>query len=440
MEGYENRHEPTEMKKFWVLIILLSFVQSFGDCTLEITTDGVVGPGTFDYVERAIQQAKVNNCQSILYLVNTPGGSLQSTRLIVEQIVNSPVPFLCLVYPGGGHAGSAGAIILQACHVNGAVEATNLGAATPVTMGTEMGEDLKKKVLNDTVSWLDGLVELRGRNKKFAHDIVVEAKAVDSKEAFKIGAIDTLAKDIGEFLKFSHGRRVKLSKGQTTNIETAEIKNFEPDLRLRFLDLVTHPQIAYLIFMASLALLYFEITHPGMIAPGVFGALGLIISLISFHMLDVRWGALLLMILGLAFMIAELFVTSFGALGLGGLAAFVAGSLLLFDPTVGSLPLATVLPSAIGMLFAMMGIGYLALRAQKIPVKNKTLVGERAIVTRIDPTSKSGKVEIHGEIWNFECKDEVQVGTEVKVDETQGLKLRVSASPRAGSGRDTGRT
>jgi membrane-bound serine protease (ClpP class) len=403
---------------------------SFADCTLQIKTDGVIGPGTFDYIERALERAQKSNCHSILYLIDTPGGSLQSTRLIVEKIINSPVPFLCLVYPGGGHAGSAGAIILQACHVNGAVEATNIGAATPVTMGGEMTEDMRKKILNDTVSWLDGLVDLRGRNKQFARDIVEKALAVDAKEALKRGAIDTVATDIQSFLKFSEGRSVRGPNNAVFKVETAAVQVFDPDVRFRFLDLVTHPQIAYLIFMASLGLLYFEVTHPGMIAPGVAGALGIVISLISFHMLDVHWGALALVFLGIAFMIAELFVTSFGALGIGGIAAFVAGSLLLFDPTVGSVPLSIILPSAVGMALIMLGIGYLGLRAQRTHIKNNNLVGKHAEVVRINDDGRSGKLEIQGEIWNFESPIVVRLKQNVKVTNMIGLKLIVNAESK----------
>ena len=419
------------------LLLLLISTAALADCTLQITSDGAIGPGTFDYLERSISHAQNQNCKSILYLINTPGGSLQSTRLIVEKIVNSPLPFLCLVYPGGGHAGSAGAILLQACHVNGAVEATNIGAATPVTLGGEMGEDMRKKIMNDTTSWLDGLIELRGRNKQFGHDIIEKAKAVDAKEALKIGAIDSVPKSIEDFLKFSAGRKVKFPENEIKPVETGTIEVFEPDLRFKFLDLVTHPQIAYLAFMASLALLYFEITHTGLIAPGVFGILGLVISLISFHMLDVHWGAVALILLGIGFLVAELFVPSFGALGIGGIIAFVAGSLLLYDPTVGHVPLTTILPTAITLGAATLGLGYLALQTRKIKVKNTTPVGEKAQVVQIQDRLSSrspasggtvGKVEVRGEIWNFVSSDDLKLHDQVKIDKVEGLKLYVSRS------------
>ena len=412
-----------------ILFFVLSLaIAARGDCTLKISTDGPIGPGTFDYIERALSKAEQQHCKSILYLINTPGGSLQSTRLIVEKIVNSPVPFLCLVYPGGGHAGSAGAIILQACHVNGAVAATNIGAATPVSMGGEMTEDMRNKIMNDTVSWMQSLTDLRGRSRAFGRDIIEKAKAVDAESAHKLGAIDHVPHNIDEFLQFANGRKVKFSENETRSVLTGSIADFEPDIRFRILDFVTHPQIAYLIFMASLALLYFEITHTGMIAPGVFGALGLIVSLISFHMLDVHWGAVALIVLGLGFLIAELFVPSFGALGVGGIVSFVAGSLLLYDPTVGALPLATILPTAIGLGLTMLFFGFLAMKAQRVELKNTNFVGEVAKVVRVDSDKQTGKAEIHGEIWNFRSSDDVGLNDYVVIKQVEGLKLLVSRS------------
>lgn len=426
MERHEIRDVATGVGVKVLLAILALSTLASANCTLKITTDGVVGPGTFDYIERGIAHAEAQNCNSILYLINTPGGSLQSTRMIVEKIVNSKLPFLCLVYPGGGHAGSAGAILLQACHVNGAVEATNIGAATPVTMGAEMTDDMKKKITNDTTSWMDGLVELRGRNKKFARETIEIAKAVDAREALKLGAIDSVPTGLEDFLKFSGGRKVKFTQNEIRAVEVGVIQNFDPDIRFKFLDLVTHPQVAYLLFMASLALLYFELTHAGMIAPGVFGALGLVISLMSFHMLDVHWGAVALLFLGIGFMVAELFVPSFGALGIGGIVSFVAGSLLLYDPTVGHLPLATILPTALGLGLGMIALGFLALKTRNIRIKNTTPLGETAQVVEILSDRHSGRVELRGEIWNFVSSEDLSLHDQVKIDKVEGLKLFVS--------------
>lgn len=387
-------------------------------CTVQIKIDDVIGPGTLDYMERGFKEAEEKNCGSLLMLINTPGGNLQSTRLIVEKILNSKMAVLCLVYPAGAHAGSAGAIIMQACHVSGGVETTNLGAATPIEgSGADIAKDLKQKVLNDTVSWVEGLAELRGRDKKFAREIVEKARVASSKEAQAIGAIDFVGEDIPAFTKFANGRTTKLA-GQNGKIAAGMIQAFEPDLRYRVLEFVAHPQIAYMLFMISIGLLYFEMTHPGMVLPGVVGGVGLIISLISFHMLDVQWGGLALLVLGLIFLIAEAFVPSFGALGIGGIIAFVMGGLFLFDPAVGTLPLSLILPTAVTFGLIMFGLAYLALQTRSVRKKGgfDDLVGAQGRVSVIDKDSKQGKVEVHGEIWNFKSNQSLKVGDTVRVE------------------------
>jgi membrane-bound serine protease (ClpP class) len=431
-------NEPNLKKSTWlglqeilkraVLLFALFFsIQSQADCTTGLTVDGVIGPGTLDYIMRGLEQSDKFGCQSVLVRINTPGGNLQSTRLIVEKILNSKKPFLCIVAPAGAHAGSAGAIILQACHVAGAVATTNIGAATPVEGGgADIGKDLRQKLLNDTISWVEGLAELRGRNKKFAKDIVETAKVVGANEALSIGAIDFVGADAETFLKFSNGRDTKIN-GEPHKIKTGDLKPFAPDLRYRFLELVTHPQIAYLLFMISIGLLYFELTHPGMFLPGVAGVLGLVISLISFHMLDVQWGGLALLVLGIVFLVAEIFVPSFGALGVGGIISFVMGSLLLFDTAVGPLPLSMVLPTAILLGALMMGLGYLAMRTRSVKKSGgfDDIVGREGRVSSIGADAKNGMVEVHGEIWKFESDSEVKVGDVVQVNGVKHFVLKV---------------
>jgi membrane-bound serine protease (ClpP class) len=396
-------------------------------CAVQMDLTSAVGPATLDLLERSFAKAKNESCGAVFIRINTPGGNLQTTRLMVEKIVNSPIPVLCLVSPSGGHAGSAGAILLQACHVNGALTATSIGAATPVTLGEEMSKDLRNKVVNDTVSLLDGLTTLRARNKQFGRDIIEKATSVDAAEAFRLKAIDFTGSEQQEFLNFSNQRVVKINGGKTATISVGSVIPFVQDLRFRFLDLVAHPQIAYLIFMGSIALLYFEITHTGMIAPGVIGAFGLITSLMSFHMLEVRWGGLALLVLGLALMVAEIFVTSFGALGIGGIVAFVAGSLLLYEPATAILPLMMVLPTALGLGAAMLLVGSLALRAQRTEVSNPGMVGQKGQVTDLSgDLGLEGHLEYHGEIWSFQSVHPVKVGDTVYIHDLDGLVLKVS--------------
>ncbi|MGZ5279829.1 MAG: NfeD family protein [Pseudobdellovibrionaceae bacterium] len=405
-------------------------------CTLAVTVNGVISAATKDYLERAETEAKKRNCGSILLRINTPGGELRATRLIIERMIASSVPYLCLVTPSGGHAGSAGALILQACHVNGGLAATNVGAATPILGGGQtLTEDMRKKIVNDTVSWSQGLAKLRGRNLEFARDIVTEAKAISSEEAVQIKALDIFAKDETEFLLKSSERKVQIKEARDQSVVVGPLSEYQTDFRYKILNLVADPELAYLLFMASLALLYFEITHPGFIAPGVIGGVGLVLSLIAFHKLDVQWGGLALMLLGIGFLVAEVFVPSFGILGIGGVLALVVGSIFLFDPSVSgySLPLSLVLTVSICLGAIFIGLGLLAMRTYRRGGKNLDAahLGNLAVVVRKE-TETSGQLEILGEIWSYESKDFLEIGDKVEVLSRRGLVYTVKKIKNAG--------
>ncbi len=405
--------------------------ESLVTCTPEIAMTDTIGPGSLSLLERAFDRAKRDSCSSILITINTPGGSLQTTRMIVEKILNSPVPILCLVSPSGGHAGSAGAIILQACHVNGAMTATNIGAATPISgTGEAIPDDLRKKLINDTRSWVEGITEHRGRSKSFGADIITEAKSVSADEAKKIGAIDFVATKKSDFLEFSKGREVKLTEQKTTEVKVGELQYIEPSLRDLFLTLFGDPQLAYLLLMGSLALLYFEITHPGTMVAGVVGAVALVVALIALHKLQVEWGGLMLLLLGLALLIAEAFLPSFGILGVGGIAAFVMGSLFLFDPekTGGyQLPLVLILATAGTIGAIMLTLGFLAFRTFGLKPKwgGDEMAGQKAVVVDLEEDPREGRVEVMGEIWRFKCSTPVTKGQVVLVEKLKGLTLLV---------------
>ena len=404
-------------------------------CTVELKIEGAIGPVTLNMLENAINRVRKENCSSLLLLINTPGGQLLTTRKIVDRILNTEFAVLCLVYPSGAHAGSAGAIILQACHVNGALEATNLGAATPVMGGGgKMSEDLRKKVVNDTSSWLDSLTSLRKRNKKFGRDIITEARAVSAEEAFKEKAIDFVGQTKMEFLQFARGRSVKVAQGLSHKVEVGDLLPLKLGFRYHVISLLTSPEFVYILFTGSLLLLYFEITHPGLGAPGLLGTIGLIISFTGMHKLSFSWAGLLLILLSLGLFLTELFVTGFGIFGFAGVVSFVVGSLMLFDPakTGGSdIPLPLIL--SISCVFALlMGVvTYLAVTTLRMK-KNKSGLNEeflegdsQAEVVRVSESGKSGLVFIQGENWRFRSEIPVKKGDTVKILSYKGLILKV---------------
>ena len=419
------------MKFLLFILSLFFFYQSAqADCTLSVEVRDTVGPATLDYLERAQEKALEENCSSVLVRINTPGGSLQSTRKIIELIMASPIPYLCIVHPTGGHAGSAGAIILQACHINGALEATNLGAATPISGdGQDIPEDLKKKIFEDTRSFVEGLASYRGRSEKFAKDVVLDAKALSANDALEAGAIDVVASDINAFLAFAKDKAVRLDEDQTSPVVVGPVVLFEPGLRHDMFQILSNPQWAYLIFMGSIGLLYFEMTHPGTILPGVVGAMGLVISLMNFHMLDVSWGGVLLILLGVGFMFAELFITSFGVLGVGGLVSFVIGSLFLFDESTGyQIPMTLLIMTSLSLFLLMAGVSYLALTATKRGFVNRLdekMEGHTLVVKKFNAAKKRGMAFYQGELWKIKSNDILKEEDQAIIKEVKGLTLIV---------------
>ena len=423
------------MRLIFLLFLFIQPAHSTQEtCTVEASISHPVTAITLDIVKNSIKFAQKESCQSILLTISTPGGSLPATRLIIQKILNSPYPFLCLISPSGSHAASAGAIILQACHVNGALKGTNMGAATPVAMGQQMEKesDMRKKVLNDTISFLETLTTLRKRNKEFGKSIVSDAKSVTAKEAYQLKAIDFLGDRKEDFLSFSEGRKVTLSEGKESLVKTGPIKIFPMSYRYSLLNFFADPQLLYLIFLGSILLIYFELTHPGILVPGIVGGIGLVLSLIGMNLMSVTWGALALVFFGLCLFAAEAFIPSFGILGIGGAVAFVLGSLYLFDPleTGGyTLPLSFILPAAIFISLLSFGVSWLALRNFKMR-KDKTgfeaLEGKEGEVESLSETkTNQGWVFLNGEIWRFSAVDKVQKGDTVKVLSVKGMTLIV---------------
>src|SRR5690242_7444945 len=340
--------------------------------------------------------AEKQGAQLVVLKMDTPGGLDTSMRAIIKDILASSVPVAAFVAPGGARAASAGTYILYASHVAAMAPATNLGAATPVAIGgpgsgSQGGEEepedktgksakgapgstsstMTRKQVNDASAYIRGLAQMRGRNAEWAERAVREAVSLSATEALNMKVIDLVAEDVPALLKRLDGRKLKAADQERT-LQTADAATivFEPDWRTRFLSVITDPSIAYILVLAGIYALFFEFSNPGLVFPGVAGAICILVALYAFHLLPVSYAGLALVLLGVAFMAAELFLPAYGSLGVGGAIAFVTGSVMLIDTDVPgfSLPLPLILGvAAVSGAFVFVVVGS-ALKARRRPV------------------------------------------------------------------------
>lgn len=425
---------------------------------------GAIGPATSDYVVRGIERAQAEGARLVILQMDTPGGLDTAMRDIIKSILASRVPVVTYVAPSGARAASAGTYILYASHIAAMAPATNLGSATPVQIGglpgmperpappaSDPGEGkqgaskdqngpgqetepavpqgggaMERKVVNDAAAYIRGLAQLHGRNAEWAEQAVREAVNLPAREALAINVIDVVAEDITDLLEQIDGREVVMG-GERLTLAAAGlvVEHQEPDWRSRLLSVITDPNIAYLLMMIGVYGLIFELANPGYILPGVVGAICLVLALYAFQVLPINYAGLALIFLGLIFMIAEAFVPSFGALGLGGVVAFVVGSVILLDEEGLniSLPLiaGTALVSA-GFFIWIMGM---LVRIRRRPVVSgvEEMIG--AVGVAAEDIEHSGWVRVHGETWKAQSKEPVRRGQRVKVLGIDGLTLTI---------------
>jgi len=427
------------MRQIRFLLLLMLFpLFTTASTVIKLEIKGTIGPASAYYLKEGMAAALKQNAQMMLIELDTPGGLSTSMREMIQEITNSTFPVIMYVSPKGARAASAGTYLMYASHVAAMAPGTNLGAATPVNLmptpklpdlnSSSSPSALEKKVINDAMAYIKSLAELNDRNISWAEEAVKEGKSISAKDALRSGVIDLMAEDRNDLLKKLDGRIVTVSgKRLTLETEGIVIQPFEADWKTQFLSIITNPNIAYILLLIAIYGIFFELMNPGGIFPGVIGAIAGVISLYALNMIPFNYAGLLLIILGIAFMIAEVFITGFGILGIGGVAAFAFGSLLLFDAqTLGS---GISIPLIIA--FSLVSLGFfifvvrflLKSRSVKIVTGMDEMVGATAEV--LESMKDEYRVRCHGEIWYATSDSVLEVGQNVRVESLSGLVLHV---------------
>ncbi|OQY15905.1 MAG: serine protease [Desulfobacterium sp. 4572_20] len=390
-----------------------------------IELEGTINPGTAQFVIKGLKRAEVSKHMLVIIRLDTPGGLDSSMRSIVKSILNSSVPVVVYVAPRGARAASAGVMITVAAHIAAMAPQTNIGAAHPVSAdGKEINKTMSKKVVNDMVAYVRSIAKDRGRNQDWVEKAIRESVSITADVAVKKKVVDLVARDMDDLLALLDGREIALNKGKVT-LETKGLKLIyvAPGWRDRVLNTISNPNIAYILMMIGMAGLYFELSHPGAIFPGVIGAISLILAFFAFQTLPVNYAGLLLIALAIVFFIAEIKVSSYGLLSVAGLISLTLGSIMLFENIRVSLNLMMPTIVMIGGFFVI--IAFLAFRAYKgKPTSGmEGLIGQTGVVEeKIDPV---GLIFAHGEYWKATSTEVAEQGEKVRIIGSKGLELIV---------------
>jgi membrane-bound serine protease (ClpP class) len=423
---------------------------------LVLDIQGSIGPATSDYVRAGFETARARSAPLVILRLDTPGGLDAAMRDIVKEILAASVPVVGYVAPSGARAASAGTYILQACHVAAMAPATTLGSATPVQIGgmpglpsdaggepdsneaeKEAGEDadsaaprtaMERKLINDAAAYMRGLARLRGRNAEWAEQSVRKAENLSAAEALEMGVIDLVAVDVAELLAKLDGRSTTVL-GEALALDTADVaaEELAPDWRTQLLGIVTDPNVAYVLLLIGIYGLIYELANPGALVPGVTGAIALVIALYAFQALPVSYAGLALLTLGIAFMALEAFVPSFGALGIGGAVAFIAGSVMLFRDDAGEIAVAVPVIATFAVLSAALFIGVIGYavktRRRAVVTGAEEMIG--AVGEVLADFEGEGRVRVHSESWQAVADHPLRKGQRVRVVAMDGLRLTV---------------
>ena len=415
--------------------------------------DDAIGPASADYLLRNLEQAKAQGAQLVVLRLDTPGGLDSAMRLMIKAILASPVPVVSYVAPSGARAASAGTYILYASHVAAMAPGTNLGAATPVQIGGLPGapkddkakpsddeQTLARKQVNDASAYIRGLAQLRGRNADWAEQAVREAVSLPATEALRLNVIDQVANDLPALLHQIDGKTL-VAAGQPQRLQTRDAVVIEhlPDWRTRLLAVITNPGVALILIMIGVYGLLFEFMNPGSALGGVVGGICLLLALYALQLLPVSFAGVALILLGIAFMVAEALLPSFGVVGFGGIVAFIAGAVTLIDTDAPGFGIPLVLIGTLAVLSALLigGVAGMAIKARRraLVSGDAGLVGSLVTVTQVMADNPfCGSVHAQGEQWQVQCTTPLQAGQNVRVTARHGVTLEVSAAAPAAQG------
>lgn len=447
-----NSHWWCRLLLLMILVGLPTGSAKAAGSVVVLTVNDAIGPANADYVVRGLTRAVTEGAQLVVINLDTPGGLDTSMRLIIKAILASPLPVASFVAPSGARAASAGTYILYASHIAAMTPGTNLGAASPVQIGGLPGtapepprptttdknsppeplDTLTRKQINDAAAYIRGLAQLRGRNADWAEQAVREAASLSADEALRLKVVDYVANDVADLLKQLDGKSLNVA-GQTLKLSTAGATLIEhaPDWRTQLLAVITNPSVALLLIMIGVYGLMFEFMNPGSGVGGVLGGICLLLGLYALQLLPVNYAGVGLILLGLAFMIAEAFLPSFGVIGFGGVVAFVVGAVILMDTDVPGfgIPLTLIIGMALTSALLLMTLVGMALKARRraLVSGDAGLVGSLATVTGLLPgLPMSGWVQLQGEKWQVRSNSPLRLGQQVRVVARKGVLLDVT--------------
>ena len=392
---------------------------------------GAINPAVAEFVSQEIHQANKEQQALIVLNMDTPGGLDTSMRQIIKKIQSSHVPVASYVSPSGSRAASAGTFITIASHIAAMAPGTNIGAAHPVNMmggNNQQESTMDKKVVNDAAAYIRSLAELRNRNSHWAELAVVKSVSISAEEAKRLNVIDLIAGNVKALILAIDGREIQTTSGpMTLKTGRLEIVYHEMSPRLKMLDIISNPNVAYVLMMIGVVGLYFEMSNPGLVFPGVIGAVSMVLALYAMQTLPIDYAGLLLVLLGALFFIAEIGVMSYGLLSIAGVVSIFLGSTMLIDSDDPAMQISqSILYPTLGLTIVF-SIGIIVFATQTRNLKKQGgaegMLGETGIVK--ENLNPHGRVLVHGELWDAECEGEIMEGEHVIVESVEGLKVRV---------------